>query len=965
MSALVRGGLIILAAALSAEAHALSVTPPDITGAEGTQAPLTMVINPGDFVPTSNTCGIESTVFEFVFSISGQDGTANWSNNAGPDVYLTDQNGVVIPVSGQGFSDTVEVCGGTNVDILVSYFVNFASDNNGNEGDEGAVLDFFGLCNGEPCSAVTDVTIIDVPPLPRASISGGSASEASGSGAFTVNLDSVARSDLEITVSASAGSTATNPNDWAFQGSMPDQYVVTIREGQRRGSAPFDIFDDNLTEGNEVINATLQSGSGFRLGAPSSARFTIVDNDMAGISVSPTSIVVSESGGNAQFSVLLDSEPAAPVTVAVSSEDESEGIVDQPSLQFDAGNWDVAQSVTVTGVDDNLDDGTVDFLITVSASSMDPAYASLDPVSVTAINEDNDDAPGIEFTMVPFIVAENVGNAQIEIRRTGAVGSALSANFMTDDDSPETTATAGEDYTAVNVAVTWAAGESEVRVVEIPVFDDTLNEGDETVALILERDGGESPIFNELVIQNDFVEDAIAEIDPESLPQNSRDIAMVILETCPQGNNLPDFQQLCTDVVVEALEGGSVSDALGEIAADSAATVRTPSMDSARVQNVNVSGRLAELRRGATGISFRSFSLNMAGFNINQPMLSGFMNANQYSNNAMPYNPALPLPNYALANTGVGVNNASASNNDSVLNDFGRWGMWVGGRLIYGDKDPTAAEDGYDFNTGGLTFGTDYRFTQSFVAGLAIGYSDNEANLDSSDGGLDSTGLNFTLYGNWFPTENFYLDGSISYGDNSFDQTRRVEYSLPMVGQTVDQTLEADFDGDQFGFTLGTGYDFEKNGWIFGPTLFIEYINVDIDAYDERLTSSGGAPNVQVGWATHIDAQSYESLIPTLGFQVSKALSFDWGVIVPSANVGWSKELEDDGVIVSGYYIGDLNRVPFALVTDDLDGDFFRAGVGLSALFPGAKSAFLTFDGDFDRDLISTYYINAGFRWEF
>jgi len=70
-------------------------------------------------------------------------------------------------------------------------------------------------------------------------------------------------------------------------------------------------------------------------------------------------------------------------------------------------------------------------------------------------------------------------------------------------------------------------------------------------------------------------------------------------------------------------------------------------------------------------------------------------------------------------------------------------------------------------------------------------------------------------------------------------------------------------------------------------------------------------------------------------------------------------------VIVSGYYIGDLNRVPFALVTDDLDGDFFRAGVGLSALFPGAKSAFLTFDGDFDRDLISTYYINAGFRWEF
>ena len=55
----------------------------------------------------------------------------------------------------------------------------------------------------------------------------------------------------------------------------------------------------------------------------------------------------------------------------------------------------------------------------------------------------------------------------------------------------------------------------------------------------------------------------------------------------------------------------------------------------------------------------------------------------------------------------------------------------------------------------------------------------------------------------------------------------------------------------------------------------------------------------------------------------------------------------------------------FDLLTDALDDDFFKAGLGFSAMFPNNKSAFLMVDGDFGRDLLSVYYINAGFRWEF
>ena len=59
--------------------------------------------------------------------------------------------------------------------------------------------------------------------------------------------------------------------------------------------------------------------------------------------------------------------------------------------------------------------------------------------------------------------------------------------------------------------------------------------------------------------------------------------------------------------------------------------------------------------------------------------------------------------------------------------------------MVFGDKDPTTNQIEYDFDTAGITFGLDYRFTDEFVAGLAVGYSNTDAKLGSNDGDLDST----------------------------------------------------------------------------------------------------------------------------------------------------------------------------------------------------------------------------------
>jgi len=112
----------------------------------------------------------------------------------------------------------------------------------------------------------------------------------------------------------------------------------------------------------------------------------------AGITVTPTAgLVTTEAGGRATFTVRLNSRPSASVSIGVSSSDTTEGRVSTATLVFTPSNWSSSQTVTVTGVDDNLFDGGVAYsIVTAPAVSRDAAYNGLNPADVTVTNRDNE-----------------------------------------------------------------------------------------------------------------------------------------------------------------------------------------------------------------------------------------------------------------------------------------------------------------------------------------------------------------------------------------------------------------------------------------------------------------------------------------------------------------------------------------------------------------------------------------------
>ncbi len=200
--------------------------------------------------------------------------------------------------------------------------------------------------------------------------------------------------------------------------------------------------DDAIADGDIAYSiltaAAVSTDGGYNGFDAADVSVTNTDNDTAGITVSPTSgLVTTEAGGTATFTVVLNSAPTADVTIALSSSDLTEGTVGPASLTFTAANWNVAQTVTVTGVDDAIADGDIAYsILTAAAVSTDGSYSGFDAADVSVTNTDNDTA-GITVSPTSGLVTTEAGGTAtftvvLNSAPTADVTIALSSSDLTE-----------------------------------------------------------------------------------------------------------------------------------------------------------------------------------------------------------------------------------------------------------------------------------------------------------------------------------------------------------------------------------------------------------------------------------------------------------------------------------------------------------------------------------------------------
>ena len=105
--------------------------------------------------------------------------------------------------------------------------------------------------------------------------------------------------------------------------------------------------------------------------------------------VQSASNVIAEGGDGTSYGLMLATQPQGAVTVYVTTDGQTSVV--PASLTFDAGNWNVAQTVSVTAVDDTLHEESSHLsLVSHKVIGEDDRYSGLSVDSIELTVDDND-----------------------------------------------------------------------------------------------------------------------------------------------------------------------------------------------------------------------------------------------------------------------------------------------------------------------------------------------------------------------------------------------------------------------------------------------------------------------------------------------------------------------------------------------------------------------------------------------
>ncbi|GAB4278289.1 MAG: hypothetical protein Fur0025_04740 [Oscillatoriaceae cyanobacterium] len=283
-----------------------------------------------------------------------------------------------------------------------------------------------GVANGGvDTSAAATFTITVPPPTVNLSVNTTTGTEA---GTTAITLTATAQGAVVGNQTLNLALTGT-ASDADFSGTIPAQ--ITIADGSSGGQVTLNVADDLIDEGDETATFTFSNPTaGIVLGTTTAQTITITDNDTAGITVTPTAgLTTTEAGVTATFTVALNTQPTADVTINLSSDNTAEGTIDKTSLVFTTADWNTAQTVTITGVDDLVADGDIAYnIITAAATSTDAKYNGMNAADVAVSNSDNDSptgggtTPGGSGSPQPPLLTPSLPNGSAIIDNTPGIG---------------------------------------------------------------------------------------------------------------------------------------------------------------------------------------------------------------------------------------------------------------------------------------------------------------------------------------------------------------------------------------------------------------------------------------------------------------------------------------------------------------------------------------------------------------
>ena len=268
--------------------------------------------------------------------------------------------------------------------------------------------------------------------------------------------------------------------------------------------------------------------------------------------------------------------------------------------------------------------------------------------------------------------------------------------------------------------------------------------------------------------------------------------------------------------------------------------------------------------------------------------------------------------------------------------------MWLTGFGDFVSADSEENAHGYDFTTGGVSLGIDFRVTDFLAIGAMGEYSHTWTTLDPS-GHIDVDSGRGGLYATLF-SNGFYLNSGIYGGHNNYDSGRS-----SFLGIANGST-----EGEEWSTFVSGGYDFHFGHLTIGPIAALQYTDVHVDGFTEKGST---AP-------LDVHSGSEESLRSDVGFRVFYGWQIGNIVIQPSLKAAWEHEYKYSALPITAGFAGIPG--PSATFFGPSEGhDSAVVSAGVSVRFTPTISTYLYYDGQLGRGNYESNAVTGGVRISF
>ncbi|MYB03902.1 MAG: transposase, partial [Acidimicrobiaceae bacterium] len=336
---------------------------------------------------------------------------------------------------------------------------------------------------------------------------------------YTVVLDSEPTRSVSVLVTAGTGAEIDGPDSsMAFTASETLTFTTsnwdTAQTVRVRGTDD-DVDNPNDRRTVSITNNPSSSDAKYNAVATQTVAATVTDDDTAGVTISKTEVTVAEDGGTATYTVVLDSKPTSQVLIRVASNTESAAKLTVPddstqrtnqTLTFLAANWNVAQTVTVHGQNDDVDNSGDKRTATISHSSSpssDTTYRALTISDTVAVDVTDDETAGVTVSRTAVTTAEGFANGiytvKLNSRPTRIVNVTVTSsdNTVAGVDGPDVSG----NYTASETLTFTTSNWGSAKTVYVYGRPDRIdNPNNKRTATVTHSSSSSDPKYNELTI---------------------------------------------------------------------------------------------------------------------------------------------------------------------------------------------------------------------------------------------------------------------------------------------------------------------------------------------------------------------------------------------------------------------------------------------------------------------------------